>query len=410
MRGLQGIKTYRDIEVKGKSVFLRLDLNVPIKNGEIQDETRIQGALPTIKELLQREAKLVLASHLGRPKGEGFEEKYSMEPVAHRLSELLDKEVILIEEPNSEAPGSLLKTLRPNQLLLLENLRFDKGETKNSPALAQTWASYTDVYINDAFGACHRAHASISALAETVPERGIGELIEKEVAVLEKLLSASDKPYVAILGGAKVSDKIGVIEHLLDRVDALVIGGGMAYTFLASQGVAIGKSLVEEDKIRVAGDLIKRMEARNKAMILPQDHVIATSIDATDGQTTPGPSIPEAFLGVDIGPRTRTEIGRLLEDAKVVFWNGPMGVFENPAFAAGTFSVAENLAKSSAYSVVGGGDSAAAAEKSGFADKMSHISTGGGASLEYLQGDPLPGLEVLRAKRTSEQNVEPQKL
>ncbi|HWU43192.1 MAG TPA: phosphoglycerate kinase [Bdellovibrio sp.] len=398
-QGLKGIKTVRDFELENRVVFLRLDLNVPMDNGKITDENRITASLPTIKYCMEKGAKLVLASHLGRPKSKDDKE-FSLEPVAKRLQELLNAEVILIEEPDSDAPVHLLPSLKKNQLILLENVRFEEGETKDSIEFAQKIANYAQIYINDAFGASHRAHATIHALPSVMKEKGIGFLIEKEITMLDSLLQNPKRPYIAVMGGAKVSDKIAVIERLMDVVDGFVIGGAMAYTFLKAQGHAVGKSLVESDKIKYAKEMIERIEARDKTILLPVDHVATKGItDTAHAHTTKDVSIAEDELGVDIGPKTIKNYSVALKEAGTIFWNGPMGIFENPAFAKGTFAIAEAIAGSDAVKIVGGGDSAAAAEASGFADKMTHISTGGGASLEYLQGDKLPGLEVLRSKR-----------
>ncbi|MFP5519076.1 MAG: phosphoglycerate kinase [Bdellovibrionia bacterium] len=398
-RGLRGISSIREFELKDKVVFLRLDLNVPVEKGVITDETRITASLPTIQYAMEQGAKIVMASHFGRPKS-AEDKKYSLEPVAKRLAELLNSEVHLMEEADSDAIQSLLHTLRKNQLILLENLRFNPGETENSSEFAQVLARQVDIYINDAFGASHRAHASISALPEILVKKGIGFLIEKEVTMLDSLLENPKKPYLAVMGGAKVSDKIAVIEKLLDIVDGFVIGGAMAYTFLKAKGLPVGKSLVEEDKLRYAREMIERIEARNKTILLPVDHLITQSISDTQGaKYTTSAGIEEGWMGVDIGPETLKRYSAALNEAGTIFWNGPMGVFETPEFAKGTFGVAKAIAESKGVKVVGGGDSAAAAEASGYASQMTHISTGGGASLEYLQGDRLPGLEVLRDKR-----------
>ncbi|MEZ0392505.1 MAG: phosphoglycerate kinase [Pseudobdellovibrionaceae bacterium] len=399
--GLKGIKTIRDFELNDKVVFLRLDLNVPIENGKISDETRITASLPTIQYALEKGAKLVMASHLGRPKAFG-DKKYSLEPVANRLTELLKREVILIEDPKSEAVKPLLVGLRKNQVILLENLRYEAGETENSEEFAQVLASYSQIYINDAFGASHRAHASIDALPRLMKDRGIGFLIEKEIKMLDQLMENPKRPYIAIMGGAKVSDKIEVIEKLMNVVDGFVIGGAMAYTFLKAKGMAVGRSLVEQDKVGYAKEMMARIEARNKTLLLPVDHQVTMDIASNQVQLAPTPAIEENFMGVDIGPQTIKNYSTAIQNAATVFWNGPMGIFENPVYSKGTFAIAKALAESKAVKIVGGGDSAAAAEASGFASKMTHISTGGGASLEYLQGDRLPGLEVLRPKKTSE--------
>ncbi|AFY00692.1 phosphoglycerate kinase [Bdellovibrio bacteriovorus] len=396
--GLKGIKTVRDFELAGKVVFLRLDLNVPMENGKITDENRITASLPTIKYCMEQGAKLVMASHLGRPKTKDDTE-FSLEPVAKRLQDLLNAEVILVEEPDSDAPKHLLPSLKPNQLILLENVRFEEGETKDSIEFAQKIANYSDIYINDAFGASHRAHATIHALPSVMKDKGIGFLIEKEITMLDSLLQNPKRPYIAVMGGAKVSDKIAVIERLMDVVDGFIVGGAMAYTFLKAQGLPVGKSLVENDKLKYAKEMIERIEARNKTILLPVDHVATKGItDTAHAHVTNDVAIAEDELGVDIGPKTIKNFSAALREAGTIFWNGPMGIFENPAFAKGTFGVAAAIAESDAVKIVGGGDSAAAAEASGFAGKMTHISTGGGASLEYLQGDKLPGLEILRTR------------
>ncbi|MEK6627931.1 MAG: phosphoglycerate kinase [Bdellovibrionota bacterium] len=400
--GLRGIKTVRDFELAGKTVFLRLDLNVPLSGTKITDETRITASLPTINYCLEKGAKLIIASHLGRPKSAN-DKKYSLEPVAIRMSELLNKEVVLMEEPSSEGVKHILYGNMKNEIIMLENLRFDEGEVENKTELANQWASYSDIYINDAFGACHRAHASIHAFPEMMQKKGIGFLIEKEIKMLASLTDNPKKPYIAVLGGAKISDKIEVIEKLIDLVDGFIIGGAMAYTFLKAKDIAVGKSLVETDKIKYAKDMIQRVEARNKSMLLPVDHVVSTEFGNTENKKiTDSASIAENYMGLDIGPQSIKNFTAALNGAATVFWNGPMGVFENKAFCEGTFAVAKALAESSAIKIVGGGDSAAAAEASGYASKMTHISTGGGASLEYLQGEKLPGLEILRPRKQSE--------
>jgi len=400
--GLKGIKTIRDFELAGKTVFLRLDLNVPLENGKITDETRITASLPTIKYALEKGAKLVIASHLGRPKS-SKDKQFSMEPVATRLGELLNYEVVLMDEPSSDGVKHFLYAPMKNQIICLENLRFDEGEVENKTELAQQWASYTDIYINDAFGASHRAHASIHAFPEVMQKKGIGFLIEKEIKMLDGLFDKPKKPYIAVLGGAKVSDKIPVIEKLIDIVDGFIIGGAMAYTFLKAQNISVGKSLVETDKLKYAKEMIERIEARGKTLLLPVDHVTTKSFGDTENiKITLNSTIDDDMMALDIGPQSIKNFRACLEKASTIFWNGPMGVFENPAFSKGTFAVAEVMANNPGLKIVGGGDSAAAAEASGFANKMTHISTGGGASLEYLQGEKLPGLEILRPKKQSE--------
>jgi phosphoglycerate kinase len=400
--GLKGIKTIEELNITEKKVFIRLDLNVPMKDGpkgrEITDDTRIRGAIPTIKYALERKARIVLASHLGRPKGKPEDrEKFSLAPVGQRLSELLNVDVILFEDPNGEGIKGLLSSLSEKKVLLLENTRFAAGEEKNSMEMAANLASFTEVYINDAFGAIHRAHCTVSALPSLVKEKGVGFLIEKEITWLDKLLHNPQKPFMAILGGAKVSDKMGVIENLMEKVDSFVIGGAMAYTFLAAQDIHIGKSLVEKDKIHLAQDLLKRFKNRGKKLILPVDHIVASELKTgVATQTTPTAAIPDGLMGLDIGPKTINLIREEVRNAKIIFWNGPMGAFETKPFEKGTFAVAQFLAQSEAITVVGGGDSVTAVEEAGVAADMSHISTGGGASLEYLEGRKMPGLEVLR--------------
>lgn len=395
---LAGIKSIEDFELKDKRVFLRLDLNVPIKNGVITDTTRIDAALPTIKYALDRRAKLVIASHLGRPETEKDRAKYSLEPVAQKLGESLGCEVILVEDPKSDAPKALLRGLKQNEMILLENLRFDPDETENGEDLSKVISQYTDIYINDAFGASHRAHSSIVGVPRFVHQKGLGFLMKKEIEMLDKLTQSPEAPFVTLLGGAKVSDKIGVIENLMERVDLFLVGGAMAYTFLAAQDVSIGRSRIEKEKIKYARDLVERMKARNKRILLPVDHKVVTSLDAPETlKTTPTLAIDDGWLGVDIGPKTVELFRKEMARAKTVFWNGPMGIFETKAFSEGTFAIARVMSElTDATTIVGGGDSAAAIKASGYGDKVTHISTGGGASLEFLQGDKLPGVEALR--------------
>jgi phosphoglycerate kinase len=402
--GLKGISRIDAFELKDKNLFLRLDLNVPLDHSsgktKITNDNRIRAALPTIQYALEQGARIVVASHLGRPEKAEERHLYSMEPIAAHLSELLSAEVILIEDPASDAPKALFQGLKGQQILMLENLRYDEGEVANSSELAMHWSSYTDVYINDAFGACHRAHASIEALPRLVAQKGIGFLIEKEITNLDSVIYHPEHPYMAILGGAKVSDKIPVIEKLMDLVDVFIIGGAMAYTFLAAKGVAVGKSRVEKDRVNFAKEMLARIEARNKKILLPIDHLVVSEIASRTATLTTSQAIASDMLGVDIGPKTIELYSNELKKAKCVFWNGPMGIFERKEFSQGTFKIAEILAGlEDARTIVGGGDSAAAAEESGFAEQMTHISTGGGASLEYLQGEKLPGLEILRARR-----------
>lgn len=375
-------KTVRDIDVAGKRVLLRCDLNVPLEEGRVADDTRITASLPTIRYLLEQGASVVLCSHLGRPKG-APEPKYSIAPVAARLTELLGRPVPLVTE--YEKAGGVI--------CLLENLRFYPGEEKNDPEFAKKLASLADIYVNDAFGSAHRAHASTAGVADYLPAV-CGFLIEKELSVMGGALKDPRRPFVAVLGGAKVSDKIGVIENLLSKVDAVVIGGGMAYTFAAALGGQIGNSLCEADKLGVAMEIWNKAARMNIPILLPEDSLCATS---PDGEATVMPSgeIEDGYMGLDIGPAAVERFTELLSRAGTVVWNGPMGMFEKPAFKGGTLAVATAIAESGCVSIVGGGDSAAAAEELGFADRMTHISTGGGASLEFLEGRKLPGIECL---------------
>jgi len=403
---LEGIKVIDQFEIEDKRLFLRLDLNVPFDDdGKISDETRITAALPTIRYAIDKGAKIVMASHLGRPKKMPEDrENFSLEPVANRLMEILGKEILLVEEPASDAPKALLAGLKPSQMIMLENLRFEPGEEKNEREFAQKIAAYTDIYINDAFGASHRAHASIVALPELMEKRGIGFLMKKEVEFLDKIKLHPEPPFLALLGGAKVSDKIEVLEKLLETSQAILIGGAMAYTFLSAENIPVGSSLVERGKLKFARDILDRVKMRGKKFLLPLDHVIVQSIkDPSTCKMTEGQGIPEGWMGVDIGPKTRALYAEEIKRAKTIFWNGPMGVFEVKELSEGTFAIAKAIAASAAISVVGGGDSAAAAEASGLGRQFSHISTGGGASLEYLEGAKLPGLEAVRPpKRTTE--------
>lgn len=388
-------KTIRDIDLQGKRVLVRVDFNVPQdKDGQITDDNRIVGALPTIEYLLAHDAKVVLMSHLGRPKGE-FSPKYSLAPAAKRLSELLGKPVKMADDVIGEDADKLVAGLKPGEVVLLENLRFHKEEEKNDEAFAKKLAGYGDIYVNDAFGTAHRAHASTEGVAHFLPAVS-GFLIEKELKFLGKALESPDRPFVAILGGAKVSDKIGVINSLLEKVDVLIVGGGMAFTFVKAQGGEIGNSLLEEDKLDYALEMIKKAKEKGVKMLLPVDTIAADAF-SNDAKiiTVDTDKIPEGYLGLDIGPKAQKEFADAIAGAKTVVWNGPMGVSEMSNFAAGTIAVAKAMAQSDATTIIGGGDSAAAVVQLGFGDKMSHISTGGGASLEFLEGLELPGVAAL---------------
>ncbi|MGF1467260.1 MAG: phosphoglycerate kinase [Sandaracinaceae bacterium] len=388
------IRSIRDLDLDGRRLFVRVDFNVPLDGTTVTDDTRIRAAVPTIQYALGAGARVVLASHLGRPKGER-KDSLSLEPAGARLAELIDAEVLLADDCIGDGPRKVVADLREGQVALLENLRFHKGEEKNDEAFAKELARVAEVYVNDAFGAAHRAHASVSALPRLMRERAGGLLLEKELGALGRLRAEPPKPYVAVLGGAKVSDKIGVLEALMTKVDTLVIGGAMANTFLAAQGHAMGKSLVEEDKLPLARTLIGRAEERGVTLLLPTDLVVAGGTDATAGRAVDVDELGAEDMALDIGPATLERYRGVLPDAKAIFWNGPMGLFENPAFARGTVAMAEGIADASGFSVVGGGDSVAAVQQAGVAERYQHVSTGGGASLEFLEGRKLPGLEAL---------------
>ncbi len=391
-------KSVEDISVQGKKVLVRCDFNVPLKDGVITDDNRIQGALPTIKYLLANGAAVILCSHLGRPKGE-FNMKYTLAPVAKRLSECLGQEVALASDVVGEDACAKAAALKSGECMLLENVRFHAEEEKNNPEFAKKLADLADIYVNDAFGTAHRAHASTAGVADYLPAV-CGYLINKEITVMGKALADPDRPLVAILGGAKVSDKLNVINNLLEKVDTLIIGGGMAYTFLKAQGKGIGKSLLDESKLDYCVEMMKKAEEKGVKLLLPVDTVCAKSFpDPIDAEietvTVSSDAIPEDMQGLDIGPATRELFASAVMSAKTVIWNGPMGVFENPTLAVGTKAVAQALADSDAITIVGGGDSAAACQTLGFGDKITHISTGGGASLEFLEGLELPGIACL---------------
>jgi phosphoglycerate kinase len=399
MNPLEGIRSIRELPIEQKRVFLRVDFNVPLEGSKITDDSRIREALPTIKHALERGARLVCASHLGRPK-KGADKKYSLEPAAIRLAELVGQDVSLPEDCVGDAAKKVVFDLRAGQVCLLENLRFHPEEEKDDEAFCRQLAELADVYVDDAFGSVHRAHASVHGLAKLYRERGCGFLLEKEIASLGKIVGAPDKPYIAILGGAKVSDKIAVVESLLERVTALVIGGAMANTFLAAMGKNMQASLVEGDKLSLARTLLEKARAKGVDLLLPVDVVVAASTEAAaaDAQTVSVDAVPAGKLALDIGPKSVELFTRRFADAKTIFWNGPMGLFEKAPFAAGTFGVARALAEASGFTVIGGGDSAAAVHAAGeaVAARIKHISTGGGASLELVEGKKLPGIEVLR--------------
>lgn len=388
------LRTVRDVEVDGKRVLVRVDFNVPIENGKVLDDWRLRATLPTIRYLLERRAKVVLISHLGRPKGQR-DPRFSLRPVAQRLSELLSQPVHFADDCVGEVAERAVAALQPGEVLLLENLRFHSGEEADDDAFAQHLARLGDVFVNDAFGAAHRAHASVHAITRFLPSFA-GLLMEREVTQLSQLLEAPEKPFVAVLGGAKVSDKIGVIRNLLTKVDALLIGGAMAFTFLKAQGYETGKSLVEADKLDLARALLDEAQAKGVGLMLPVDVVVADS-DAEDAavQVVPATRMPTDKAGYDIGPETARLFAERIRTAKTVFWNGPMGRFERAPFKAGTKAVAEALAACPGTTVVGGGETAAAAFEFGIADKVTHVSTGGGAALELLEGRELPGVVVL---------------
>jgi len=393
-----------DLDVNNRRVFVRVDFNVPLNgDGTIRDDTRIRAALPTISALRTAGARIVLASHLGRPKGT-VDPKLSLEPVAARLAELLECEVRLPDEVVGDGVTKLVLDNRAGQIVLLENLRFHPGETSNDPAFAQALASLCDIYVNDAFGASHRAHASIVGIPALIRDHAAGELLAREITALGRVISAAEHPYVAVVGGAKISDKLPVLLALLDRLragDAVIIGGAMANTFLAATGSELGRSLLETDRFSDCRSVATKAEARGIRLLLPSDLRVGDGLDATEAAVVPAfeVELPPSAMALDIGPVSARRFAEAIADAALVFWNGPMGLFENPVFAAGTLAVAEAVAACSGYTVVGGGDSVAAIQASGMADKIDHISTGGGASLELIEGKELPGLRALLQRK-----------
>ena len=394
-------KSIEDIEVAGKRVLCRCDFNVPTKNGKITSDKRIVAAMPTIKYLVEHNAKVILCSHMGKPKGE-WKPELSLKVVAERISELLGKEVIMASDVAGEDSKAKAAALQNGDVMLLENTRYMKGETKNDPELSKNLASLADIFVNDAFGTAHRAHSSTAGVADYLPAV-CGYLVQKEVSIMGKALANPERPFVAILGGAKVSDKLNVINNLLEKVDTLIIGGGMAYTFLAAKGYGIGTSLLDAEKIDYCKEMMAKAEAKGVKLLLPIDTVVASAFpNPIDGEveveTVDACAIPADKMGLDIGEKTRALFADAVKNAKTVVWNGPMGVFENPTLAKGTIAVAQALADSDAVTIVGGGDSAAACEQLGFADQITHISTGGGASLEFLEGLELPGIACLQDK------------
>lgn len=385
----------RDLDLDGKRVFVRVDFNVPVSEGGVVDDTRIRAALPTIQMVCERRGRAVLASHLGRPKGKPAPE-FSLRPAAERLSSLLGRDVHFVEDCVGQEVEKTVKSLLPGEVLLLENLRFHDGETKNDPRFAAMLAALADEYVNDAFGTAHRAHASTVGVPEALGRGAAGLLIEKELQALERVLRNPSRPLAAILGGAKVSEKIEVIENLLSLADSILLGGGMAFTFLKAEGKATGSSMLEEDKLELASELVRKAQDRGVGLLLPSDVRIAREVKAgTESMVVPVDAIPEGWMGLDIGPRTVEAFQKEISAAGTILWNGPLGVFELDDFADGTIEIALAVAASSAYSLIGGGDSVSAVKKAGVTNQISHISTGGGASLEFLAGKKLPGIEAL---------------
>lgn len=391
-------KSVRDIDVNGKRVLVRVDFNVPLdKSGNVADDTRIRAALPTIHHLIQNHAKVILVSHLGRPKGK-YDERYSLKPIVRRLETLLGQKVDMVEESVGDQPRNAVQQLQGGEVLMLENIRFYADEQKNEDKFSRSLAELAEVFVNDAFGSAHRAHASTEGVARILP--GVaGFLMEKEIEMLGKVLSSPEHPFVSVIGGAKVSDKIGVIGNLLKKVDTLLIGGGMANTFLKAKGLEMGKSFLEGDKVELALELMNKASAAGIKFLLPVDLVVSRAADPdAERKVVSVETVPPEWMALDIGPESSKIFGEVIKEAKTVVWNGPMGVFEMDAFAEGTFNIAHAVAESKALTIVGGGDSAAAVKKAGVAEQITHISTGGGASLEFLEGKQLPGIAVLQNK------------
>jgi len=396
--GTMAKMTIKDLEVKGKRVLVRVDFNVPVDaSGQITDDRRIKAALPTIRDLAEKGGRVILVSHFGRPKG--VDDRLRMDPIARRLEELIGKKVVKVNDCIGEEVKKAVAAMTDGDILLLENVRFYKEETANDPEFARQLAELADLYVNDAFGTAHRAHASTEGVTKYLKTAAAGYLIEKELEIMGKAISNPERPLVAILGGAKVEDKLGVITNLLNKVDTLIIGGGMAFTFLKAKGLEIGKSLLDAERIEFAKEMIDQAGAKGVKLLLPVDVVVTDDLkNPTVKKMVPVDAIPADLMGVDIGPETVKLFAAAIKEAKTVIWNGPMGVFENPDFAVGTNGIAQAMAEADAITIVGGGDSAAAVEQLGFAEKMTHISTGGGASLEFLEGKQLPGVVALTEK------------